>query len=134
MLMKSGCTRVGMVLAAALFVTGCGGGGSMSASAPAAGTATSPTSAITAPGKATLSWTAPIENTDGTALTNLSGYKIYYGMTQNNLDSYQTIPNASVTAFIVENLTVGTWFFAVAAVNSQGMESAISNIASKTIS
>ena len=27
----------------------------------------------------TLNWTAPTTNTDGTALTDLAGYKIYYG-------------------------------------------------------
>jgi hypothetical protein len=30
-------------------------------------------------GRATLSWTAPTENTDGTTLANLAGYRIRYG-------------------------------------------------------
>src|SRR5580698_8272340 len=38
--------------------------------APPAGPAT---------GSATLSWTVPTENTNGTPLTNLAGYHIYYG-------------------------------------------------------
>jgi hypothetical protein len=34
---------------------------------------------------------------------------------------------------MVENLSSGTWFFAVSAVNSQGVASNASNVASKTI-
>src|SRR5690606_15761687 len=31
------------------------------------------------PRNATLSWVAPTQNTDGTTLTNLAGYRIHYG-------------------------------------------------------
>jgi len=31
------------------------------------------------PAQATVSWIPPTTNTDGTALTDLAGYKVYYG-------------------------------------------------------
>ncbi len=36
--------------------------------------------------------------------------------------------------YMIENLGQGTWYFAVRAVTSAGVESALSNIVSKTIS
>jgi hypothetical protein len=84
-------------------------------------------------GQATLSWTAPTLRTDDTPL-DLAGYRIYYG---NQPDSYSQIVDvnsAGVTTFVVENLGVGTWYFAISAVDSAGVESGLSNAASKTIS
>ena len=84
-------------------------------------------------GTATLSWTPPTENSDGTALTDLAGYQVYYGQSQNNLDKTVTLNNASLSTYVVENLGSGTWFFAVVAVNSHGTTSVFSSVASKTI-
>jgi hypothetical protein len=81
---------------------------------------------------ATLSWTPPTKNVDGTALTNLAGYRIYYGASSTTLGQVVEIRNAGVSAYVVENLTPGTWYFAVTAFNADGKESAMSNIASKT--
>ena len=84
-------------------------------------------------GSVTLSWTAPTQNTDGSVLTNLAGYRIYYGTDSASLA--QTLPVASpgITTLVVENLPPGTWFFAVKAYNSNGTESDLSATASKTI-
>lgn len=38
--------------------------------------------ATTVRGSATLSWTPPTKNTDGSRLTDLAGYKIYYGTSE----------------------------------------------------
>ncbi len=86
-----------------------------------------------ATGSATLSWTPPTENSDGSALTNLSGYRITYGRTANVLDRSVTVTNPSVNSFVVENLSSGTWFFSIASVNSEGTASNPSNVAQKTI-
>lgn len=83
-------------------------------------------------GRATLSWTAPTENTDGSTL-NLSGYRIRYGTSANALTSTIVIENASVTTYVVEDLAPTTWYFAVTAVNTTGAESAYSNVANKQI-
>jgi len=84
-------------------------------------------------GRATLSWTAPTENTDGSTLANLSGYRIRYGTSAGALTQTIVINNASVTTYVVEDLAPATWFFAVTAVNSTGSESAYSNVANKSI-
>ena len=84
-------------------------------------------------GTATVNWTPPSTNTDGSALTNLSGYRITYGRSADNLDQTVTINNAGTTTYTIDNLSVGRWYFAVYAVNQAGVESDISNIADKTI-
>ncbi|HEV8331823.1 MAG TPA: putative Ig domain-containing protein [Steroidobacteraceae bacterium] len=84
-------------------------------------------------GRATLSWTAPTENTDGSTLSNLSGYRIRYGTSANALTNTIVIENASVTTYVVEDLAPATWYFAVTAVNSTGAESTYSNVANKAI-
>jgi hypothetical protein len=84
-------------------------------------------------GRATLSWTAPTENTDGSALSNLAGYRIRYGQSAASLTNTIVINNASVTTYVVEDLAPSTWYFAVTAVNSTGAESGYSNVANKQI-
>lgn len=84
-------------------------------------------------GRATLSWTAPTENTDGSTLSNLTGYRIRYGTSAAALTQTIVIDNASVTTYVVDNLSPATWYFAVTAVNSQGAESSNSNVANKQI-
>jgi hypothetical protein len=84
-------------------------------------------------GRATLTWTAPTENTDGTTLSNLTGYRIRYGTSAGELTNTISIDNASVTTYVVEDLAPATWYFAVSAVTSVGAESAPSNVANKKI-
>jgi hypothetical protein len=81
---------------------------------------------------ATLSWTRPTLNTDGTALTDLSGYRIYCGTNPNALN--QTLElSATVTTYVFENLSPATYYCAVTAYNATNAESIASNIVSKTI-
>ena len=85
-------------------------------------------------GSATLSWQPPTENTDGTPLTNLAGYTVRYGTAAGSLEQQVRITNPGLTTYVVEGLAVATWYFQVAAYNSDGIESAPSATASKTIS
>jgi hypothetical protein len=87
-----------------------------------------------ATGSATVSWTAPTANGDGSVLTNLAGFQILYGRDANDLSQSISLTNPSVSTYLVEDLTPGTWYFAVIAVNAVGMGSSPSNVASKTIS
>jgi hypothetical protein len=87
-----------------------------------------------ADGQATLSWTAPTLRSDATPLSDLAGYRIYYGTTPDSFTQMITVNTAGVTTYVLENLGQGTWYFAIAAFDSTGMESALSNPASKTIS
>jgi fibronectin type 3 domain-containing protein len=84
-------------------------------------------------GIATLSWDAPILNTDGTALGDLAGYKIYYGTSASQLTQQITISGTETTSYVVSGLASGTYYFAVTAYASDGTESSQSNVASKTI-
>jgi hypothetical protein len=84
-------------------------------------------------GSATLRWSAPETNEDGTPLTDLRGYRVYYGQQQSNLASRLEIPDAAITSATVEELPPATWYFAVRAYADDGTESAPSNIVSKTI-
>lgn len=85
-------------------------------------------------GQATLSWNPPTDNADGSALTNLAGYRVYYGRNRDNLSEVVVLNNPGLTRFVVENLTTARWYFTMTSVNSQGTESLRSALLSKTIS
>ena len=103
--------------------------GAASASLPAFGITVSATAA----GSVTLSWQPPTQNEDGSPLTDLAGYKIHWGTTSGNYTSSATLNNPGITTYVVENLASGTYFFAMQSFNSQGLDSAYSGEASKTI-
>jgi uncharacterized lipoprotein NlpE involved in copper resistance len=84
-------------------------------------------------GTATLSWEAPTTTTSGSALTNLAGYRIYYGISASDLSQSVQLNNVGVQTYVIDNLGQGTWYFAIRAVTSAGVESALSDIVSKTI-
>jgi hypothetical protein len=81
---------------------------------------------------AALSWTAPTQNVDGSALTNLAGYKVYWGTAPRTYSSSASVAGAGTTTFTT-NLAPGTWYFAVSALDSTGAESAKTNEVSKTV-
>lgn len=87
----------------------------------------------TAKGSATLSWSAPTTNEDGSPLIDLRGYRVYYGIEQTKLTSRVEIPSADVTSATIEELEPSTWYFAVRAYAADGAESGPSNVVSKTI-
>jgi hypothetical protein len=91
------------------------------------------TVAQTGTGSVTLSWTPPTQNADGTGLTDLTGFRVVYGRSATDLSQSITITNPSISTYVIDNLSAGTWYFGVKSMNSQANESAISNIASKTI-
>lgn len=74
----------------------------------------------------TLSWQAPSTNTDGTQITDLAGYKIYYGRNRGSYGNTITIDNPTISSYVVENLTTGTWYFVTTAFNRSGIESRFS--------
>jgi hypothetical protein len=87
----------------------------------------------TATGTATLSWYPPTQKTDGSALTGLAGYRIYWGTTEGDYSNSVTLDNPGITTYMIEQLTPATWYFATTAFDSLGMESPFSNVASKTV-
>ncbi|HVC30294.1 MAG TPA: fibronectin type III domain-containing protein [Steroidobacteraceae bacterium] len=140
---KRGCgfaRGVYLCAAAALgfALSGCGGGGgaagaastSQSATSNAAGNGSLPAAST---GAVTLNWTAPTENTDGSPLTDLSGYAIHYGTASGDYTQTISVSNAGIATYVVDNLTPGTYYFSVAAVNGQGTESPMSSEVTTTV-
>jgi hypothetical protein len=82
---------------------------------------------------ASLSWSAPTENEDGSPLTDLAGYRIHYGTSPSDLSNRVDVGNPATTSTVVQNLTPGTWFFAISAYTQTGVESSRSQVASKVI-
>ncbi len=80
-----------------------------------------------------MTWTAPTANTNGSALTDLAGYTIYYGTSPTSLTQSVDVPNAGATDHVVQGLNGGTWYFAVKAYTSAGLQSSYSTVISRTI-
>jgi Putative Ig domain len=87
----------------------------------------------TGPDSVTLSWEPPTENTDGTPLLNLSGYKIHYGNVAGEYSTTVPVTNPGITRYVIEGLGSGTYFFAVTAYSANGVESEFSAEVSTTI-
>jgi hypothetical protein len=81
----------------------------------------------------TLNWTPPTQNTDGTPLTNLAGYDIHYGTSSRNYTRSITVNNPGIATYVVSNLSPGTYYFSVAALNTDGTESPLSAEVSTTV-
>ena len=76
-----------------------------------------------ATGSVTLSWTPPTEYEDGSPLTDLAGFKLYYGTETGRYTETIDVDNPGISTYVVNNLTPNTYFFAATAYNSSGVES-----------
>ena len=86
-----------------------------------------------APGSKAPDFSLPADTGKTFALTDLKGYRIYWGTTQNSYPNSMTLNNAGLSSAVVDQLTPATWFFVVTAFDTSGNESAYSNVASKTV-
>jgi hypothetical protein len=123
-------------LAATVMVAACNsdGGSTTTIFSPREGTMTRSPGTARLPGppttpagvtNATISWAAPTENTNGSAVGPLGGYKIYYGTTSRHYTAAIDVSNPGLTTYVIENLEIGvTYYFAVAAVSAAGVDSA----------
>lgn len=91
------------------------------------------TSAGSNNGSATLSWIPPTTLTNGAALTNLAGYRIYYGTSASSLSRMVDVNSAGMTRYVVNDLSPATYYFAIRAYTASGSASASSNVVSKVI-
>jgi hypothetical protein len=133
-----------MVLTAlicSVMITGCAGGGGETASlaspgndglpTPGDGTTDPGTGTGTLPSAVSLAWDAPVTNADGSAVTNLAGYKIHYGPSPGN---YTGVLDVGLkVSYSLSDLAPGTYYFTVTAYSQSGSESERSNEVSKTI-
>jgi hypothetical protein len=95
---------------------------------------------------ATVRWTAPTTNTDGSALAKcanadstgpcLAYYQVYRRVGSADLSAgaeMTQVRDPNATQFVKSGLGAGAQYFAVEVVNGEGVASALSNVASKTI-
>ncbi len=81
-------------------------------------------SVIPGAGSVELTWTKPDQNIDGSALSDLIGYSIYFGTDASNLDSSIGILGANTTTATISGLGSGTtYYFAIASIIASGEES-----------
>ena len=84
-------------------------------------------------GSVMLSWDPPTQRDDGTPLTNLAGYKLHWGTALGHYPNLASIPNPGIAAYVVDQLTPGTYYLVATAYDSSGMESSYSNVVTETI-
>jgi hypothetical protein len=73
----------------------------------------------------TLNWSSPTQNTDGTPLTNLAGYRVFYGQASRRYSKTVSLP-AGARSVVVDGLSAGTWYFAIKSINTSGVLSGYS--------
>jgi uncharacterized protein YjdB len=84
---------------------------------------------VNSTGSLILSWKAPTTNTDGSSLTNLGGYKVFWGTSSGVYTT--TLDVGNVLQYALNNFAGGyTYYFAVKAYNASSVESSYSNEAS----
>ncbi len=105
--------------------------GSLSAALPSFSVEVIASGAAT--GSATLSWVAPTLNEDGSALTDLAGFRVYYGRQPGGYTNSVTLNDPGATSVVISDLASGEYEFVATAFNESGVESAFSAPASKTI-
>jgi hypothetical protein len=114
-----------------LFVLGglvcaCGDG-----SGAAAGRSQTPGTGAT--GSATLTWSPPSKNQDGTPVGDIAGYYIYYGTKATQLDHVVKVSNPGLNSLEIKDLPAGTYYFSMTAYTSAGISGLASPLVSKTI-
>lgn len=87
----------------------------------------------------TISWQAPVVNSDGSYLTDLAGYYIYYG----KIDDYGNtgdvvidvvdIQDATSLSYTISNIIKDDYFFVVSAYSQAGVESKKVAVASNVL-
>lgn len=93
------------------------------------------TCSFPSPTSATLTWTLPTTNTDGSPYTDAKGFLIYGATSAAGLATATPrnhfFPTSTTTPYT--GLTAGTWFFCIKAVNQLDQASVCSNTVSKTL-
>ena len=77
-------------------------------------------------GELNISWVQPSENVDGSPLTDLASYRIYYGSVSRNYSDSIDVADAVATSHVFTALS-GDYFVTMTALDLEGNESAYSN-------
>ena len=79
-----------------------------------------------------LAWQAPASNTDGSELTDLAGYNLYYGTESGRYSQVKPLRDPSKTSFELP-VEPGTYYLAMTAYDASGNESELSNEIMRTV-
>jgi hypothetical protein len=111
---KPGFVSILFALLMALQLSACSSGGSSTGGTTAA--------------DVSLSWAAPAEREDNTpmSLSEIAGYKIYYGITHGQYTNSVDISDGTAENFTFANLPAGTYYIAVTTYDTDGRESQFS--------
>lgn len=106
-----------------------------SASATVSITVSAPEVAKTSNGSAVLSWTIPTTRADGTALSpgELAGYEIYVLTESTGQSQVIALDEPLASTYTVSGLATDVYYFSIAARDSSGQLSAMSDVVSKSI-
>jgi hypothetical protein len=66
-------------------------------------------------------------------LTNLTGFRLYYGTTRGGYSQAIDVSGAATVSYTIQNLAPGTYYMVVSAVDSSNNESLPSPEASKVV-
>ncbi|MGE0080661.1 MAG: fibronectin type III domain-containing protein [Thiohalomonadaceae bacterium] len=123
----------GRLLAAAcvtaVLTIGCGGGGGGGGGVADGGDVISEKPWPVGDGEIAVFWRAPTERENGEPLplSELKGYRIHWGPTDNPTEYSVTINDPYATSFTLEGVVPGSYELAMTAIDSNGRESAPSN-------
>jgi len=79
---------------------------------------------------ATVSWTAA---EPGSGATESAGYMLYYGTSAAGMTHVITVADPVETTYVVQNLSPGTWYFAVASYSRNDVQSGLSPTVAVTL-
>ncbi len=113
-----------LIISVGILLSACGGGSGETSN-----------DAGTVQQKVDLSWVAPTTRTDGSplALSELEGYRIYYGTAPDGLVLQEELIGISETGISISISSPGIYYFAVTAYDADGLESSFSQIVSKEV-
>lgn len=92
-----------------------------------------PQKGIMTRGDLELVWQTPTENADSSPLTDLAGYTIYCWNAEGHRTETIFIEDPSQTSIELERLWPGTYQCAMSAVRSDGSQSALSNVVTRSV-
>ncbi len=114
-------SRLGYLLALILVLplAACSGGGSDSSSGNSGSTG------LNAPA---LTWVAPSEREDGSglSLSDIDGFRVYYGTKSGEYSNTIDINNRTVTQMALDSIPSGTYYVVVTTLDTDGRESIFS--------
>jgi len=81
-----------------------------------------------------VSWRAPATNDDGTPVSSLTGFRVFYGNVSGQYSQSLLASSPDITSVAIEGLTSSTtWYFVVKALAAGGVESDYSTEVSKAL-